>query len=176
MRKVVLRMNEENKYLTIKKLVETNGNKKRAAVKLNCSVRTINRLIIKYKTYGKAGFVHGNRGRAPATTIPLDIKNQIIKLYVDYYSNANFTHFCEIVHDDLNVKISDTTLNKWLREENIISPKATKKTRKILKNQLKAQLNNTSSKKFKIKSKKSLPLLMKMMLILEDLDVNIRVR
>lgn len=147
MRKVVLRMNEENKYLTIKKLVETNGNKKRAAVKLNCSVRTINRLIIKYKTYGKAGFVHGNRGRAPATTIPLDIKNQIIKLYVDYYSNANFTHFCEIVHDDLNVKISDTTLNKWLREENIISPKATKKTRKILKNQLKAQLNNTSSKK-----------------------------
>ncbi|UTY38060.1 ISNCY family transposase [Allocoprobacillus halotolerans] len=147
MRKVVLRMNEENKYLTIKKLVETNGNKKRAAVKLNCSVRTINRLIIKYKTYGKAGFVHGNRGRAPATTFPLDIKNQIIKLYVDYYSNANFTHFCEIVHDDLNVKISDTTLNKWLREENIISPKATKKTRKILKNQLKAQLNNTSSRK-----------------------------
>ena len=53
MRKVVLRMNEENKYLTIKKLVETNGNKKRAAVKLNCSVRTINRLIIKYKTYEK---------------------------------------------------------------------------------------------------------------------------
>lgn len=48
MRKVELRMNEEYKYKTIKKLVETNGNKKRAALKLGCSVRNINRLIIKY--------------------------------------------------------------------------------------------------------------------------------
>lgn len=38
MRKVELRMNEEFKYKTIKKLVETNGNKKRAALKLNCSL------------------------------------------------------------------------------------------------------------------------------------------
>ena len=44
-------------------------------------------------------------------------------------------------------KISDTTLNKWLRDENIISPKARKKTRKILKDSLKAQLKMTRSKK-----------------------------
>ena len=35
MRKVELRMNEEYKYKIIKKLVETNGNKQRAAVNLN---------------------------------------------------------------------------------------------------------------------------------------------
>lgn len=46
MRKVELRMNEQNKYEIIKKLVETNGNKKRAATRLGCTVRTINRLII----------------------------------------------------------------------------------------------------------------------------------
>ena len=80
MRRVELRMNEENKYLTIKKLVETNGNKKRAAIKLGCTVRTINRLILKYKNEGKAGFIHGNRGRLPSTTIPLDLKNKIIKI------------------------------------------------------------------------------------------------
>ena len=37
MRKVELRMNEEYKYRIIKKLVETNGNKKRAVVKLKRS-------------------------------------------------------------------------------------------------------------------------------------------
>lgn len=37
MRKVELRMNEEYKYRIIKKLIETNGNKKTAAVKLNSS-------------------------------------------------------------------------------------------------------------------------------------------
>ena len=40
MRKVELRMNEQNKYEIIKKLVETNGNKKRAATRLGCTVRT----------------------------------------------------------------------------------------------------------------------------------------
>ena len=41
MRKVDLRMNELKKYEIIKKLVETNGNKKRAAIKLGCSLRTV---------------------------------------------------------------------------------------------------------------------------------------
>ena len=45
MRKVVLRMNKQFKYDIIKKIVDDNGNKKRAAQNLNCSVRAINRLI-----------------------------------------------------------------------------------------------------------------------------------
>ena len=45
--KVELRMNEEYKYKIIKKLVETKGNKQRAAVKLKRSVRQIDRMISK---------------------------------------------------------------------------------------------------------------------------------
>lgn len=80
MRKVELTMNEQNKYLIIKKLVESNGNKKRAAIKLGCTIRTVDRLILKYKNQGKRGFVHGNRGRTPSVAFPLDIKNKIIRL------------------------------------------------------------------------------------------------
>ena len=65
MRKVNLRMNEKYKYDVIKKLVDNNGNKKRAALELNCTIRTIDRLIIKYKLEGKAGFIHKNRERKP---------------------------------------------------------------------------------------------------------------
>ena len=39
MRKIDLRMNEQFKYVVIKKLVDSNGNKKNAAIKLNCSLR-----------------------------------------------------------------------------------------------------------------------------------------
>lgn len=46
MKKVELRMNEQNKYEIIKKLVETDENKKRAATKLVCTVRTINNLSL----------------------------------------------------------------------------------------------------------------------------------
>ncbi len=49
MRKVELRMNEELKYKVIKKLVDTNGNKKRAAVMLNRSVRQVDRMIAGYR-------------------------------------------------------------------------------------------------------------------------------
>jgi hypothetical protein len=59
-RKVDLTMNENLKYEVIKKLVEKNGNKKRAAVELNCTVRHINRMIKGYKETGKKFFVHGN--------------------------------------------------------------------------------------------------------------------
>ena len=159
MRKVELRMNEEYKYKIIKKLVETDGNKKRAASKLNCTVRTVNRLIIKYKSEGKSAFIHGNRGRVPSTTIPLDIKNKIISFYINEYSNANFSHFCEIVHREFNIKISDTTLNKWLREEDIISPKARRRTKKLLKQQLKTKMKNSKYKKIKNDIKNSIALI-----------------
>lgn len=159
MRKVELRMNEEYKYRIIKKLVETDGNKKRAASKLNCTVRTVNRLIIKYKSEGKSAFIHGNRGRIPSTAISLDTKNKIISLYINEYSNANFSHFCEIVHREFDIKISDTTLNKWLREEDIISPKARRRTKKLLKQQLKIKMNNSKSKKIKNDIKNSISLI-----------------
>ena len=156
MRKVELRMNEQNKYEIIKKLVETNGNKKRAATRLGCTVRTINRLIIKYKEQGKKGFVHGNRGRLPASTVPLDIKNKIISLYINDFSDANFTHFCEIVESDFGIKISDTTLNNWMRAEDVLSPKARRKTKKALKKKLKERLKDTSSEEVKNEIKESI--------------------
>ena len=54
MRKVNLRMNELEKYNIIKELVEHNGNKKRASLKLNLTIRQNNRLIIIYKEKGKS--------------------------------------------------------------------------------------------------------------------------
>ena len=52
MRKVVLTLKEKQKYDVIKKLVETNGNKERARIKLGLkSMRQINRLIAGYKEF-----------------------------------------------------------------------------------------------------------------------------
>ena len=54
MRKVVLTLKEYQKYQVIKKLVESNGNKERARIKLGLkSIRQINRLIAGYNHFGK---------------------------------------------------------------------------------------------------------------------------
>ena len=54
MRKVELRMNEQEKYEVIKELVDYNGNKNRASKMLGISRRQIDWLIIKYKANEKS--------------------------------------------------------------------------------------------------------------------------
>ena len=93
MRKVELRMKEQEKYEVIKELVDHNGNKNRASKKLGISRRQIDRLIIKYKEKGKAGFVHGNRTRKPINALDNSISEDIILLYKNKYQDWNFYHF-----------------------------------------------------------------------------------
>ena len=97
MRKVELKMNEKEKYEIIKELVDHNGNKNRASKKLGISKRQINRLIIKYKEKGKAGFVHGNRTRKPVNAFDSTISEDIILLYKNKYYDFNFNHFKEFL-------------------------------------------------------------------------------
>ena len=52
-------------------------NKQRAALTLGCTVRHINRMLKGYKEHGKAYFIHGNRGRKPANTIPNETRNLV---------------------------------------------------------------------------------------------------
>ena len=149
MRKVELRMNELQKYEIIKKLVDENGNKQRAAITLGCTVRTINRLIKLYKEKHKEGFIHGNRGRKPSTSFDPSIKSLVIDLYKTKYYDANFKHFSELLERYEDIKVSDSTIKCWLYEEGILSPKATRKTKRKLKAELKVKIKNASTIKEK---------------------------
>ena len=106
MRKVELRMKEKDKYDVIKELVEHGGNKDRVALKLGISKRQVNRLIIIYKERGKEGFIHGNRGRKPATTLDKSLSEDIILLYKNKYQGWNFKHFVDFLEKDENIKVS----------------------------------------------------------------------
>ena len=130
-------MEENTKYITIKKLVETNGNKKRAALQLNCTVRHINRMIKGYKEHGKAFFIHGNRGRKPAHTLDDQTRQAILDLYRTKYTDANFTHFSELLQKYEHINVSPSTINSILMQEFILSPKAKRATRKKVTKHLK---------------------------------------
>lgn len=136
MRKVELTMKEEMKYLTIKKLVETNGNKKRAAIKLDCTVRHIDRMIAGYKEKGKAYFVHGNRGRTPAHAFSEEFKTEIEQLYLSKYWDCNYTVFTEFLAERENIYISIDEARVILRDKYILSPRSHKSTKRKLKKEL----------------------------------------
>lgn len=111
MRKVELRMNEQEKYEVIKDLVDHNGNKNRASKKLGISRRQIDRLIIKYKEKGKSAFIHGNRLKTPANALDKSISEDIILLYRNKYQDWNFSHFKEFLEINENIKVSLVLLN-----------------------------------------------------------------
>ena len=148
MRKVELRMNEQEKYEVIKEIVDHNGNKNRASKKLGISRRQIDRLIIIYKEKGKAGFVHGNRTRKPINALDKSISEDIILLYKTKYYDFNFSHFKEFLKKDENIVVSYDFIYKTLTKAGILSPKARKKTkREFKKKQLldEKKINNAMS-------------------------------
>ena len=94
MRKVELSLKENYKYQTIKKLVEKNGNKERARIKLGLKdIRQIYRMINGYKKYGKEFFVHGNRGRKPPHALSELEKDTIVELYESKYFDCTYNVF-----------------------------------------------------------------------------------
>ena len=147
MRRVELDMTEAYKYKLIKQLVDNKGNKKAVAVKLQCTERTVNRLIAKYKEEGKAGFIHKNKGRSPINKISNTLRNEVSEIYKKHYNTANIRHFCEILREDYSIILSDTTVRNILYQEKVLSPKAHRKTRKKLKKQIKAEMKKACSKK-----------------------------
>lgn len=151
MRKVELTVKENLKYLTIKKLVETNGNKKRASIKLGCTVRHIDRMIAGYKEKGKAYFIHGNRGRTPAHALSEEQKTEIEQLYLSKYYDCNYTVFTEFLAERENIFLSIDEVRVILRDKYILSPRSHKSTRKRLRKQLLLEQKRAKSKSEKEK-------------------------
>ena len=146
-RKVDLRMEEQQKYEVIKKLVDTNGNKDRAAMTLGISRRQVDRLIAAYKEKGKAAFVHGNRGRKPAITTPDEVRNTVVDLYRNKYYEANFTHFTELLERNEGITLSVSAVTNFLEAEHILSPRVTKSKKKRVRKELQQQKAAAKTKK-----------------------------
>ena len=139
MRKVKLTMLEQRQYEIIKKLVDNGGNKKRAALQLGCTVRTINRKCVAYKNDGKVAFSHKNKMKKPHHALSHEQKQQIINFRENKYYDANFKHFQELLQRNENISISYTALYNIMKEHDILSPKARKITRKMYKQKMKAK-------------------------------------
>lgn len=147
MRNIVLTLKEQEKYNVIKKLLETNGNKKRAAKKLRISVRQINRLIAGYKEFGKQFFVHGNRGRKPVNALSFELKNHIEDLYTTKYFDCTYTLFTELLAEKKIFFFLLLKLVIYLDKDIFFLLKLIKLLRKTLKNYFFNRKNKLIQKK-----------------------------
>jgi len=140
-------MDEQKKYEVIKKLVETKGNKDRAAMTLGITRRQVDRLINAYKEKGKAAFVHGNRGRKPAITTPDEVRKNVVDLYRTKYYEANFVHFTELLARNEGITLSVSAVTNFLEADNILSPQVTKAKKKRIMKELEQKKAAARTKK-----------------------------
>jgi hypothetical protein len=138
-------MNEQKKYEIIKKLKESNGDKRRAAVELGCTLRHVNRMLKGYAQQGKQFFSHGNKGRKPAIALSDELRNEILFLYQNKYDTCNFQHFTELLAKHDGIHISAGTARNILMESDILSPMAWKRTRRAQIKKLKEKQAETES-------------------------------
>lgn len=140
-------MSEQHKYEVIKKLVDEDGNKNRAALNLGLSRRQVNRLINAYKKKGKAAFIHGNKGRKPATTISEATKHDVVDLYRTKYWDANFAHYTELLAKYEDIHLSESCVTGILEAEHIYSPRITRAKKKRITKELRDAKEAAKTKK-----------------------------
>lgn len=103
--------------------------RRRACKKLCVCDKTLARYISGCKQNRYEVFVHGNKGRQPATVIPKERREEIINIYLEMYPNASFAHFREILEEDYGISVSASSLANILKYEAlIVSPLANKST------------------------------------------------
>ena len=142
-------MEAQEKFEVIKRLAEGHITKATAAVKIGCTERHVRRLLGIYRTKGQAGFLHGNTGRKPAHALSQQQKQEIISLYNSKYWDTNFTHCCELLKRNDSISISPSCLRKLLYNQFILSPRATRRTRKHMNKLLRDMHKEAKTKKEK---------------------------
>ena len=119
---------------------------------LNLTRRQIDILIIKFKNEGKVDFIHGTRNKKPSTTISKEICNTILKVFTQIYEcKININHLTEILKEDYDISVSNTFIHNLLKSNNLCSVKPRRKTKSIIKKQIKLKQENDI-----IKSKKEI--------------------
>lgn len=103
---------------------------KQVATALGLSERRVKQIKKEVKQNGVKSIQHGNRGRKPKNTIPIEIKQKILELRSSYeYEISNFKHFQELLKERENIDISYSALYNILRNAGIKSPKKHHKTK-----------------------------------------------
>ena len=115
---------------------------------LNLTRRQIDRLIIKFKNEGKTGFINGNINKKSSTTISKEISNTII----------NINYLTEILKEDYDISVSNNFIHNLLKNNNLCSVKSRRKTKSIIKKQIKLKQKNDIIKAKKEKKKYIPPL------------------
>lgn len=100
-----------------------------AASALRLSVRQVRRLVVRYRTSGVSGLLHGNRGRPSKRRLSAKTRRKIVSLMRGLYAGLNDCHLTEKLREVEQIPISRAVVRRLRLEAGI----ASKRTRRSAK-------------------------------------------
>jgi transposase len=94
----------------------------KASTIMNVSYRQAKRLKKRYEAGGGGALAHGSRGRVSLTTVPIEVRQRVIQLHKEHYSQFNDVHFTEILKEREHIDLSRETIRK-IRRQAGVAPK-----------------------------------------------------
>jgi transposase len=120
---LTLTTKEQNRLQTLNGVLEKHWPMREAAELMGVSERQGWRILSAYRKEGAAALAHGNRGRTPANTTPLIIRQQVVDMVKERYSGVNHTHLAELLSEREEITISRSTLRRILTGAGLSSPR-----------------------------------------------------
>lgn len=126
----MLKQKEIKRATLIEACINGDCTVKQVANALGLSERRVKQIKKEVKQHGVESIQHGNRGRKPKNTIPIETRKKILELRSSYqYELSNFKHFQEILKERENIDISYSALYNILHNAGIKSPKKHRKSK-----------------------------------------------
>ena len=114
--KDIIRMNGKE-LRVIEEIIERRITQRQAASIVNLSERQIRRIVKRVRTEGDSGIIHHSRNRLSNRKIQTKIKEEVVNLYREKYSDFGPTLANEKLFEINKIKISISTLRDWLIKE-----------------------------------------------------------
>jgi transposase len=92
-----------------------------AARVMELSERQAWRILKAYREEGAVAFAHGNGGRRPVNTTPVDLKEKVINLARGRYAGLNHTHLSELLAEWEGMTLSRSTVRSILTDAGLTS-------------------------------------------------------
>ncbi len=112
---IILSRKEIHRAWVVRELVSGDLRLQEAALLMKVSERQAKRIRARFVLEDLAGLVHGNRGRRPSNILPASLRETILRLHHERYSDFNDTHFTEMLQSEEDISVSRETVRKLLR-------------------------------------------------------------
>jgi hypothetical protein len=121
--RIIVSAREEQRAWVLTRVLAGQWTQQEAATVLDLSVRQVRRLQGAYAREGVRALIHGNRGRAPAHTLPAAVREQVVALARTTYVGFNHQHFTEKLAQVEQLPLGRMTVRRILLAAGLPSPR-----------------------------------------------------